>query len=119
MDKGIIYFTAPWCEPCRLLGPVMEQLTKQYNIPVKKINTDYDAIATEQYNVKSVPTLIISDRQGRERKPQRASGRRSASHCEGRRGGQERQCQCISWQFQRISGHRSASHCEGGWGGNC
>ena len=68
MDKGIIYFTAPWCEPCRLLGPVIEQLAKQYKIPVKKYNTDYDAIATEQYNVKSVPTLLISDRQGTELK---------------------------------------------------
>ena len=52
----------------------MEQLTKQYNIPVKKINTDYDAIATEQYNVKSVPTLIISDRQGTELKRTNGGG---------------------------------------------
>jgi|TARA_R110002050_G_scaffold148321_2_gene274528 thioredoxin 1 len=66
MDKGILYFTAPWCEPCRLLGPVLDQLQKQYKIPVKKYNTDYNAIETERYNIKSVPTLVMSDRQGNE-----------------------------------------------------
>ena len=66
MNKGIIYFSAPWCEPCKILGPIIDQIGKEYGIPLKKVNTQYNASDTEHYNVKSVPTLIISDRDGNE-----------------------------------------------------
>ena len=61
--RGIIYFSAPWCEPCRLLGPVMDGLATE-GISIKKVNIDYDVSLTKEYNVKSVPTLILTDRSG-------------------------------------------------------
>ena len=56
--KGFLYFSAEWCQPCKMLGPIMEQVTKQ-GIPVNKINVDYEVTLTKQYNVTSVPTVIL------------------------------------------------------------
>ena len=56
--KGFLYFSAEWCGPCKMLGPIMEQVTKQ-GIPVNKVNVDYEVTLTKQYNVTSVPTVIL------------------------------------------------------------
>ena len=56
--KGFLYFSEEWCQPCKMLGPIMEQVTKQ-GIQVSKINVDYDVTLTKQYNVTSVPTVIL------------------------------------------------------------
>jgi thioredoxin 1 len=55
--KGFIYFSAEWCQPCKALGPIMEQVAKQ--VPVNKVNVDYDASLTKQYNITSVPTVVL------------------------------------------------------------
>ena len=65
VKKGILYFTAPWCGPCKQVGPKMEQLENS-GIPIKKINTDYEATLVTQYAIKSVPTLVITDLDGNE-----------------------------------------------------
>jgi thioredoxin 1 len=57
--KGFIYFSAEWCQPCKALGPIMEQVAKQ--VPVNKVNVDYDVSLTKQYNVTSVPTVVLVD----------------------------------------------------------
>ena len=57
--KGFIYFSAKWCQPCKALGPIMEQVAKQ--VPVNKVNVDYEVTLTKQYNVTSVPTVILVD----------------------------------------------------------
>ena len=57
--KGFIYFSAEWCQPCKILGPIMEQVAKQ--VPVNKVNVDYDVSLTKQYNVTSVPTIVLVD----------------------------------------------------------
>lgn len=66
MDKGILYFSAPWCGPCKVMSPLIEQMGKQGKINVKKVNVDYDAQLPQKYSVKSVPTLILTDLQGNE-----------------------------------------------------
>ena len=57
--KGFIYFSAEWCQPCKALGPIMEQVAKQ--VPVNKVNVDYDFSLTKQYNITSVPTVVLVD----------------------------------------------------------
>ena len=65
MNKGILYFSAPWCAPCKALSPQMEEIAKS-GIPVKKINIDYDAEFPAKYNVKNIPTSILCDLNGTE-----------------------------------------------------
>ena len=66
MKKGILYFSAPWCEPCKVFGPVVNSAASQKNIPVKKINIDYDVNFVEKYNIKNVPTVVLTDDAGNE-----------------------------------------------------
>ena len=56
--KQIFYFTAPWCEPCQVLGPIMDQVSG--NIPVEKINIDYEMDRARSANVMSVPTVVLT-----------------------------------------------------------
>ena len=58
MAKELFYYTAPWCNPCQTLGPIMDEVAKQ--IPVRKQNIDYvDPAIITAANVKSVPTVIL------------------------------------------------------------
>ena len=73
MNKGILYFNAPWCEPCGVLKPVMDQIAKE-GISMKSINTEYDGQYTQEYQVKSIPMLILTDLSGKEIKRVKAGG---------------------------------------------
>lgn len=53
----IVYFSAPWCGPCKMLGPVMDQIANS-GIPVEKINIDENHELPAKYGVRSIPTLI-------------------------------------------------------------
>jgi thioredoxin 1 len=66
MNKGILYFSAPWCGPCKVMTPLIEQMGKQGRIKVRKVNVDYDAQLPQQYNIKSVPTMVLTDLDGKE-----------------------------------------------------
>ncbi|MEK7211185.1 MAG: thioredoxin [Patescibacteria group bacterium] len=58
----LIDFWAPWCGPCRLQGPIVEELEKEYaDQPIKigKLNVDENSEAAQKYGVMSIPTLII------------------------------------------------------------
>ena len=75
MNRGILYFSAPWCGPCKVMSPLMEQMEKQGKIKMKKINVDYDASMPQKYNIKSVPTMVLTDLDGNEIK--RSTGQMS------------------------------------------
>jgi len=55
--KQVYYFSAPWCQPCQTLGPIMEQVSQQ--VHVEKINVDYEADLITKYGVRNVPTVIL------------------------------------------------------------
>ena len=55
--KKIFYFTAPWCEPCQVLGPIMDRVSGQ--LPVEKVNIDYEMDRARKAIVGSVPTVIL------------------------------------------------------------
>jgi len=63
MNK-ILYFTAPWCGPCKALGPIMEELS--HTIVIHKVNIDNDTQKAAHYSVRSVPTLIKVDNSNNE-----------------------------------------------------
>jgi len=55
--RQLFFFHASWCQPCKAFSPIMDQISKQ--IPVKKINIDYEPDVTTKYNVTSIPTVIL------------------------------------------------------------
>ena len=57
----IIDFWAPWCAPCRMIGPFIEQLAKDYDgrIKVCKVNVDDETDLASKHNVVSIPTFVI------------------------------------------------------------
>ena len=57
--KKLLYFSADWCGPCRMLGPVMEEI-KNGGIPVQKINVDHNPEISQQYGVRSIPTVVLT-----------------------------------------------------------
>lgn len=55
--KKFLYFSAPWCGPCRIFGPIMEQVGQ--TMPVEKYNVDENRELSAQYDIQSVPTVIL------------------------------------------------------------
>jgi len=55
--KKILYFSAAWCGPCKMLGPIMESLSGQINY--EKIDVDNNQDLSIQYGVRNVPTLVL------------------------------------------------------------
>ena len=57
--KKFIYFSAPWCGPCKQLSPIMDEVATQ--VEVQKVNVDDNPQLSQHYGIRNVPTVVLTE----------------------------------------------------------
>jgi len=60
-NVAVVDFWAEWCGPCRMIGPIIEELSKEYagKVVVGKVNVDHNPEVSMKYGIRSIPTVLI------------------------------------------------------------
>jgi thioredoxin-like negative regulator of GroEL len=56
--KTVFYFTADWCQPCKKVKPVVEDMKKE-GFQFQMVDADYEQLLVKQFKVSSIPTFIL------------------------------------------------------------
>ncbi|MCK4343481.1 MAG: thioredoxin [Phycisphaerae bacterium] len=69
----IVDFSADWCQPCKLLGPILDELAKEYDgkINIYKVDTGAEPELAAVFGIRSIPTMLFVPKKG---KPQMTVG---------------------------------------------
>ena len=57
----LLDFYASWCGPCKILGPIIDELSEEYEgrALVAKVNTEINPMLSQHFKIKSIPTLVV------------------------------------------------------------
>lgn len=58
-DKAVVDFSAGWCGPCKMFGPVFEEVSNSYDFNFVKLDVDKASDVAREYGVMSIPTIIL------------------------------------------------------------
>jgi thioredoxin 1 len=58
-DLILIDFWADWCNPCKRISPILDEISDEYKLPVGKLNVDENPEKTLEYSVSSIPTMVL------------------------------------------------------------
>ena len=61
---NVMYFTATWCGPCKAFRPIVEQASQETGKYVQFIDVDQNKHMAEQFEIRSVPTIIVTNDAG-------------------------------------------------------
>lgn len=59
--KVIVDFWAEWCGPCKLLSPILKEVSNILDMKIYKVNVDENPSLAGQFGIKSIPTIVIFD----------------------------------------------------------
>jgi thioredoxin 1 len=61
-DILVVDFWATWCRPCKMFSPILDEISKENNIWIAKLDVDANPDTAQQYEVSSVPTTIVFEK---------------------------------------------------------
>lgn len=55
----LIDFWADWCGPCKMVSPILEEVSSETGLLIGKLNIDENSVKTQEYSVQSIPTMVL------------------------------------------------------------